>query len=174
MDRRSFLQTAAMGLIIAPQIEYKKFEPFIRCDDDIRFKLVKNDWYNEIQISKLEFTSQICCVAGQDLIDTHGLCASSELATIIAQDIEYGEEGMKKLWSLPYSFNYDEREDRIRKFWLKKLKRIELTKRDKAIIKLFCHKMRGEHSCVRSNESIAKLDEMVKKYDSFLRIDDAT
>lgn len=158
IDRRCFLQTAALSLI-APKLSLTQPKHI----DIPKFKLIKTDWGDKYQISKSGFTS----IIHADLSDLrdHGICATSEMTLIISQTLEYGEQSLKKLIDLPYDCG-----ENVREFWHKKLKRIELSKTDKAIITLFCHRSRGPHKCLYP-ENTAKLDDLVIQHERLLRIE---
>ena len=146
MERREFLfSLASLPLIALPQLPFPEFK---RLDWDLRFeKLPDNNLDSFVQkecyrISKGPYTCNYFNYANQDLLDSHGLCATIELADLIKQELEYGQEGLKKLYSLGWDCPQAERD-----YWLKKLKRVEISRIDRAKIVLFCNKLRGEHPC---------------------------
>lgn len=141
MERREFLLSLASLPLVG------LFHPeFKRLDWDLRFRKLPDDPNSFVQgqykISKGPYSVTTHHCAGQDLLDCHGLCATIEWADIIKQELEYGNDGLKKLYSLGWDCPQAERD-----YWLKKLKRVEVSKVERTKIVLFCNKLRGEHPC---------------------------
>jgi hypothetical protein len=145
-DRRDFLKVATASLV-APALlwDYKPKQ----MDWDLRFYQLPfyPDSDSFIQHQKYEiikgpYSVKTYATAGQDLLDCHGLCATIEMADLIKQELEYGSEGLKKLWELGWDCPQAERD-----YWLKKLKRVEISGIERCKIVLFCNKLRGKHPC---------------------------
>lgn len=145
MERREFLfSLASLPLITLPKLPFPEFK---RLDWALRFEKLPADPDSFIQhgyyrVSKGPYKVIVNHYCGQDLLDCHGLCATIEWADIIKQELEYGKDGLQKLYSLGWDCPQAERD-----YWLKKLKRVEISKIDRAKIVLFCNKLRGEHPC---------------------------
>lgn len=142
MDRRNFLLSVASLPLLELVWELPEFK---RLDWDLRFEKLPNDPNSFVQ-ERLKIIKGPYKVVtnncGQDLLDCHGLCATIEWADMIRQELEYGPEGLMKLYSLGWDCPQSERD-----YWLKKLRRVEISKLDRAKIILLCHKLRGEHLC---------------------------
>jgi len=144
MNRRDFSKIV-MASFVSPSL-FLDYKPK-QMNWDLRFHklpfypnpdlFVQNQEY---EIIKGPHSVKTYVNAGQDLLDCHGLCATFEWASIIRQELEYGSEGIRKLYSLGWDCP-------DREYWVKKLKRVEISKVEYAKLILFCHKLRGEHPC---------------------------
>jgi hypothetical protein len=85
---------------------------------------------------------------GKDLRDYHGLCATFELYCMIKQELEYGHENLKKIYSVGWNndYHYDKIEKERQKL-RNELKVYSLTREEKILLFTTLDKDRGPHPC---------------------------
>jgi hypothetical protein len=156
MDRRNFLKFASASLFVPtinflPKLPDQKLKIELRFDGD-RFL----PYY--LRIAKGPYSTQSGYAVGQDLIDCHGLCANFEWAHLIKSSLEYGEEGMRQLFSL--GWDCDEKD---RQRLMKTLRRVEVTPADFAYLVLTLRNIRGPHNCVYSEKAWIETERLAKE-----------
>lgn len=104
---------------------------------------------NKVEFSKGPHKTIMTCGSGQDLRDCHGLCATHEMVYITVDYLEYSQESLTQIWTMPKHIEYFSPEAEARSKKLKKeLRRCVVTKEERLKIFAFWHIDRGPHDCV--------------------------
>jgi hypothetical protein len=98
--------------------------PFVLNDDFVS--------HSKWKFSKGPYSALMSLWAGEDLRDSHGLCASDEIAYLIILELEYGPNYYKSDFKTL-------------------VKRVELTKEEKQEIFKISRHIRGPHICVHNH-----------------------
>lgn len=136
LSRRSFLGILALPLL--PAIDVPLNVESIPLD----IQLIKGEFGStKLKISKGPYT--VISHTANDCVDYHGLCATAEVALIIKNELELGEENQRLVLERYWDF-----EDKERDKWIKSLKRFDLSLKDFQSIYDVLKELRGSHNCV--------------------------
>ena len=157
MERREFIFSLASLPLIA---SIPKLSEFKRLDWDLRFEKYHDPLAfmpDKFKVIKGPYEYKSSSGYGQDLCDSHGLCATLGWAYIVREELEFGSDARKQIWDLGWDCD-----PVIREKLKNKLRRVEITNIEYAKIILFLHKLRGKCDCIFHNCSLNERQKLEK------------
>lgn len=141
MIRRKFLGILALPLFPAITNISDQFHLNVE-SIPLEIELIKNEFeITKLKISKGPYT--VISHTANDCVDCCGVCATAELALLIKNELELGEENQRLMLERYWDF-----EDKERREWIESLKRFNLPLKDFQSIYSVLKKLRGSHNCV--------------------------
>lgn len=145
MKRREFLAASA-GLVLAPALPTIIVKPDmrLRCET---FTTSDDFCPHKYRVWKGPYESVGHAGVGQDIIDSHGICATEEWAWLVREELEYGpnyREMFYRMSELPFHEFYDEERKRIQD----SMRVVQVTKPEFWRMVRFFAGIRGPHDCI--------------------------